>query len=169
MSRHRPLAIGHLAQRARVLPGHARRGGPLFGDPGVVRDQGPLPRPGRAAQLLDPRGVDRRAVPRQLREQGLHPLTAGPGYGPGELPPALAVELGQHAGHVALQTFPALTALKGGRKGGQVGGSLGQRDGGRFLEHRIPRRLGGYPTLTLNQQSRTIAVCNCMSGKLQAR
>ncbi len=48
---HRDLAVANLAQRARVLPGHVRRGGAVPPEPGVVDDsRGPTASTARAAK-----------------------------------------------------------------------------------------------------------------------
>ncbi len=76
MHADRDLTVADLAQGARVLAGHARRGGPVLDEPGVVDH--PRIRIDQRARLAGQRLTDRLHVPRRTGHELLQPLVIHP-------------------------------------------------------------------------------------------
>ena len=101
----RDLAVRGLAQRAQMLPGHARRRHPVLAEPGVVHHQ----RLHREAGREPPRDIPphRGVVPGRRRDELLQPLMISAQPGRHRLH-RLALPIGQQPAHVQLAGRPLI-------------------------------------------------------------
>ncbi len=103
---HRHLAVAHLAQGPRILPGHAYRGLALLGKARIVEDQHPLTNGRLGNHLFHPLAVEVLLVPLHVGEKLLQTLLTGTGDSLGYGVAVLVGQLGQQPGQGALLRWP---------------------------------------------------------------
>jgi hypothetical protein len=101
MAVDRHLAIAHLAQRARVLAGHAHGVAPLLGKARLIKNEPAVPLGPQPAQDLDPRAIEPFFVPDHARQQVLQLLFGGARHDRGQGIAILAGVFRQQAAQIA--------------------------------------------------------------------
>ena len=97
--------LATLQERPRVLPRHSRRGRPLLGEAGVVKDQGPIAFGLEPQHDLDALAVEVGCVPGQPTHDVVELLSVGTRDDLGHRLAVLVRVLGEHSGDVALENM----------------------------------------------------------------